>query len=309
VVTGYGHHVYVCTGFGGAGMKTVMIAGATGYLGRYLVRAFQQRGYRVRALVRDLARAQQQGLQADEWLEAEATQTETLKGGLDGVDWLVSSLGLTRQGDGLSYTEVDYQANLNLLNEALSAAVQRVAYIHVLAAESMPAVPLVAAKQAYVKALQAAPVASTVMAPSGFFSDMQDFLSMAQQGRVWLFGDGSKRLNPIHGADLALATVDAMEQGRQWVDIGGPEVFTQRELAELAFASLGKTPKISFLPDAIRRWSLPLLPWFLPRHWRGPAQFFLTALGQNMVGEIVGHHRLLASFKAQQNQPSANNRL
>jgi len=33
-------------------MKTVLIAGATGYLGRYTIHAFKQAGYRVRVLAR-----------------------------------------------------------------------------------------------------------------------------------------------------------------------------------------------------------------------------------------------------------------
>ena len=33
-------------------MKTVLVAGATGYLGRYLLQALRERGYAVRALVR-----------------------------------------------------------------------------------------------------------------------------------------------------------------------------------------------------------------------------------------------------------------
>jgi uncharacterized protein YbjT (DUF2867 family) len=56
--------------------------------------------------------------------------------------------------------------------------------------------PLVAAKQAFADRLDAAPITSTIVAPSGFFSDMADFLNMAKSGRVWLFGTGRLRLNP-----------------------------------------------------------------------------------------------------------------
>jgi uncharacterized protein YbjT (DUF2867 family) len=69
---------------------------------------------------------------------------------------------------------------------------------------------------------------------------MGDFLSMARSGRIWLFGTGATRINPIHGADLARAVVDTTEAGRGWLDVGGPEVFTQEEIAQLAFAALDR---------------------------------------------------------------------
>ena len=108
----------------------VLVAGATGYLGRFLCAEYARRGHHVSALVRDAARAE--GL-ADLSIEAEATRPETLEGIMDGMDLVVSSLGITRQADGLGYREVDFQANLNLLREAETAGVRRFAYVHVLA--------------------------------------------------------------------------------------------------------------------------------------------------------------------------------
>jgi uncharacterized protein YbjT (DUF2867 family) len=270
--------------------KTVLIAGATGYLGRHLTAEYARRGWRVRALVR-----RDTDLPA-ELVHAEATRPETLTGCMEGVDLVISALGITRQTDGLTYRDVDYQANVNLLEEALRAGVDRFAYIHVLNADRMAHVPLVAAKSGFVERLLASPVASTVIAPSGYFSDMGDFLSMAQAGRAWLFGDGQHRLNPIHGADLATATAEAIAAGRDWLDVGGPEVFTHEALARLAFAALDRPARITRLPDALRRAALCLLPWVTPARIHGPAQFFLTAMGGDMVGECHGTKRLADHF-------------
>lgn len=276
-------------------MKRVFIAGATGYLGRYLCAEYQRRGWYVIALVRKATQAAP--IAADQLVELQATQPATLKGVMAGVDLVVSSLGITRQTDSLSYMDVDYQANVNLLREAEQAGVNRFAYIHVLRANDMSHVPMVAAKSAFVADLQSSAIASTVVAPTGYFSDMGDFLAMAQSGRVWLFGDCSKRINPIHGADLAAATADAVEEGVAWCDIGGPDVFTQRELAELAFASLGKYPRITLLPDIFRRIALRVLPLVTPRRISGPARFFLSALALDMVGARHGSHHLKDYFE------------
>ena len=278
-------------------MQSVFIAGATGYLGRFLCAAYQARGDHVTALVRNRARAGD--LAADRLVEAEATRPDTLTGLMAGADLVVSALGITRQADGLGYREVDYGANLNLLHEAERAGVRRFAYVHVLNADAMRHVPLVAAKADFTDALQASPIASTVIAPSGYFSDMGDFLSMARSGRVWLFGPGSARINPIHGADLAHAITEATEAGRDWLDIGGPEVFTQNEIARLAFAALDRPARILHLPDMLRRITLAALPRLTPRRIHGPVQFFLTAMALDMVGECHGHHRLSTYFQTQ----------
>lgn len=276
-------------------MQSVFIAGATGYLGRYLCAEFQQRGWHVTALVRNAERAGK--LSADALVEAQATRPEELEGIMDGVDLVVSALGITRQADGLSYRDVDFQANLNLLRAAERSKVARFAYIHVINAEHMRHVPLVAAKADFVDALRGSPIASTVIAPTGYFSDMGDFLTMAQSGRVWLFGTGDHRINPIHGADLAKATADATEAGMTWLDVGGPEVFSQDEIAQLAFAALDRDARLTHLPDMLRRLALWLLPWLTPRRINGPAQFFLSAMAMDMVGEARGSHHLSAYFQ------------
>lgn len=277
-------------------MKHVLIAGATGYLGRHLCAEYQRRGWRVTALVR--RKTGRGDLAADTFIEAEATWPESLHGTMENIDLVVSALGITRQADGVGYWDVDYQANVNLLQEALRSNVRHFAFIHVLHADLMDHVPLVAAKSAFVRKLQTAGIQSTIIAPTGYFSDMGDFFTMAKAGRVWLFGNGQHRINPIDGADLATATFDAIAQGSAWADIGGPRTYTQDEIAELCFKALDKSPQITHLPDFLRRLSLWLLPRLAPRRIAGPAQFFLTAAAMNMTAPPHGTRQLTDHFQS-----------
>jgi uncharacterized protein YbjT (DUF2867 family) len=83
--------------------KTVLIAGSTGYLGRYAVWAFKRRGYRVRALTRSEEnlgrigpfRAPAVSDAVDEVFVGEVTKPETLEGLMQGVDLVFSSVGIS----------------------------------------------------------------------------------------------------------------------------------------------------------------------------------------------------------------------
>jgi uncharacterized protein YbjT (DUF2867 family) len=90
-------------------MKKVLVAGATGYLGRFVVKAFKAKGYWVRALGRSEAKLAPIKELADELFIGEVTDPGSLDGLCDGIDAVFSSVGITRQKDGLTYNDVDYQ--------------------------------------------------------------------------------------------------------------------------------------------------------------------------------------------------------
>ena len=167
-------------------MKRVLVAGATGYLAQYVVRAFKARGFRVRALGRSEARLDAVRDLADELFIGEVTDPGTLDGACKDIDIVFSSVGITRQKDGLTYMDVDYQGNRNLLDAAERAGVSKVVYVHVLNAENMLHVAMIQAKQRFVDALEASALDHTIVCPTGFFSDMEELLSMARSGRrIW----------------------------------------------------------------------------------------------------------------------------
>ncbi|GCB59521.1 MULTISPECIES: NAD-dependent epimerase/dehydratase family protein [Rhodococcus erythropolis group] len=110
-------------------MQTVLVAGATGYMGRYLVRELHRRGYRVKGLVRSRERAEQRGEfgapsllgLVDEWVVADVGNGSEMDGLCDGVDRVVSALGVTRQR--ADPWDIDFRANLRLLALAERSAV------------------------------------------------------------------------------------------------------------------------------------------------------------------------------------------
>lgn len=275
---------------------TVLIAGATGYLGRHLIQAYHAAGYRVHALARRPENLIDLDDQIDRIVFGEATKPETLKNAFGGIDQVISALGITRQTDGLTYQDVDYQANKNLLDEAVQAGIDHFAYIHVLHAEKMPHVAMAAAKSHFVRALTASPIKSTIICPSGFYSDLAEILDMARGGRVYLFGDGEAKISPIDGADLANACVAATEAGADRIDIGGPQSLTQNEIAKTAFEVLGKKPRITHIPLCLARFFVSIgkkLGW---HQQLGPIEFFLTASQMDMTAPHNGQITLTDDF-------------
>ncbi len=278
-------------------MKKVLVGGATGYLGRNVVKTLKDRGYWVRALGRSEARLDPIKEYADELFIGEVTDPDSLDGLCEDIDVVFSSVGITRQKDGLTYEDVDFQGNRNLLTIAEGSGVTRFVYVHVLNADALQHVAMVRAKQAFVDELERSAIRHTVICPTGFFSDMEEFLKMARSGRVYLFGNGSNRINPIHGADLAEVCVDVLHSSKLQLDVGGPEVFTYREIAELAFEVLDKPAKITCLPSKLIAAAIGAVRWITPVKTYGPIQFLSTVMTMDVVGETYGQRRLVDHFR------------
>ena len=282
---------------GASDMKKVLVAGATGYLGQFVIEVLKAKGYWIRALGRSAEKLAPVAGYADELFIGEVTDPDSLAGLCDGIDVVFSSVGITRQKDGLTYKDVDYQANRNLLTMAEAAGVSQFMYVHVLNAEKLEHVAMVQAKQAFVDDLKRSELDHTVVCPTGFFSDMEEFLSMARSGRVYLFGDGSNRINPIHGADLAEVCADALEIAESQIDVGGPEVFTYRQIAELAFDVLEQREKITCVPKRLVSAIVGALRWLTPAKVYGPAQFMASAMTMYVICQPHGQRRLADHFR------------
>ncbi len=109
---------------------------------------------------------------------------------------------------------------------------------------------------------------------------------------VYLFGDGLYRSNPIHGADLAVVCVEAIASRDRELEAGGPETLTHEKIAQTAFASLGKSPRITCIPDWLRKFILRSLQSFTTQKIHGPVEFFLTVMAMDMIAPEYGSRTL-----------------
>ena len=272
----------------------IALAGATGYLGKYIAKELISKGTNPTLIVRNSSKLVLNGQYT--LAKAEVTKVETLKGVFNGIDVVISTVGITRQKDGLTYMDVDFQANYNLLQEAHKAGVKKFIYVSAIHGDKFRNLKIFEAKEKFVDALKASGLDYTVIRPNGFFSDMKDFLQMAKEGKVYLFGDGNFKLNPIHGADLAKVIVERIDNHQQEIVVGGPDILTQNEIGVLALEAYGKPIKISHVPDWIRKVIIWTLRKFTSSKNYGPIEFFLTMLAQDNVAPRTGINRLETFF-------------
>ncbi len=280
----------------------VLLAGATGYLGSYIAKELQTRKIKTKLLVRNTKKAAMLQSIYSTLIPAELTQPNTLTPHFEGVTTVISTVGITRQKDGLTYMDVDYQGNLNLLNAAKKEGVQKFIYIAALNGDLHRNLKIMEAKEAFVDALKASGLSYCIIRPNGFFSDMKDFLQMAEKGKIYLFGNGEKKINPIHGADLAIACVDAIASTSTEINIGGPDILTQNEVAQAALLAYGKPIHIIHLPHLLRKGIIWLLRTFTSSKTYGPYEFFLTLRAEDAIAPRFGSHRLQSFFQKEVDQ-------
>jgi len=274
----------------------VLVAGSTGYLGKYLVRELKEHGYWVRALARDPGKLDDIREHIDDLYVGEVTEPDSLQSVCDGIDCVISAVGITRQKDGLTYMDVDYQGNVILLDRALENGVKRFMYVSVFNADRMMGLKIIQAKELFVDHLKASGIDFTIIRPTGFFSDMLDFLKMARKGRVAFFGTGEYRINPIHGQDLAEVCVKAIDDPTVEIEVGGPETFTHRQIAHLAFDVLNQRAKISTMPRWMVNIIIRIMRLTMPVKTYGPIEFLMTALTMDGVAPAYGEHNLRDFF-------------
>ncbi|MCP4599898.1 MAG: SDR family oxidoreductase [Proteobacteria bacterium] len=277
-------------------MKRVLVAGATGYLGSFVARELKERDYFVRALARSQEKLDHLKDSLDEIVQGEVTRPKTLENVCNGIDVVFSSIGITKQKDRLTFRDVDFQGNKNLLDAALRAGVKKFIYVSVFNGPNLPHLDIVKAHEDFVSAMKASGIDYTVLRPTGYFSDMGEFFEMAKKGRVYLIGKGASKINPIHGADLAKSCVDALANEQQEIDIGGPEIMTYSEIAELAFRALSKTPRITAVPVWVMKLTIALTKLF-NKHQSELLAFFTTAMTSDVVAPSTGSRTLNAHFR------------
>ncbi len=226
----------------------VAIAGAFGHLGYDVLKAAISKGYEVVALDIKEKDVEEKGKYV--FYPIDATKKETIAHVLDGVDVLISTVGLVSKSAKVTNYDVDLNGNLNLLEEAKNAGVKKFIYVSVIHAETAPDVPMLDSKYKFEEELKKSGLSYSIVRPTGYFYDIAHvFMPMIEKGKVTLLGKKNYPVNVIDTSDLADFIINHVETTENSFDeIGGKETYNYEEIAKMFFSASGKKVKISRAP-------------------------------------------------------------
>lgn len=270
----------------------ILLAWATWYLWSHIAKELMAQNIEFKAIVRDINKLEKLWIPKEYGIIWEITKPETLKWKLNWFDTVISCVWITRQKDGLTYMDVDYGANMNLLSEAKNSWITKMLYISAINGDKMKDIAIFKAKEWFVSELKKSWLKYTIMRPNWFFSDMKDFLDMAKWWRVYLFWNWNNKVNPIEWSDLAKSCIEKLFLESWEFSVWWPDILTHNDIAKLALKSLWKPEKISYIPDSFRWFVIKVLRIFTSVKFYGPFEFFLTIMWMDNIWEKTWKNRL-----------------
>jgi uncharacterized protein YbjT (DUF2867 family) len=265
-------------------MATILVTGATGFVGQALLAALTKEGHTVRATTRDLARSslsrgtvevpqsftrpQREATGAVEWVQCDVTNSAHLARALRGIDvayFLVHAMGSHSH----NYTQQERLGAQTFAAAAATAGCKRVIYLGGVAPARAPSAHL-KSRLDVGQLLRAGPVptlelrASMIIGPGSASWQIVRDLTL-RMPLLLLPPWTSSRTCPIAIQDVIVALVRALDvplSKSAWYDIPGPEVLRGTEMIARLAALRGRrarSVKVPYLAESISSLWLKLL--------------------------------------------------
>ena len=216
---------------------TILVTGATGRIGRQLVRQLVDRGADVRVLVRDPAKADFPA--AVTVAQGDMLDVDALRAAFSGVRTLFLLNGVA--GD-------EFTQALIALNLAREAGIERVVYLSVLHADRFVNVPHFAVKFGAERMIEQMGFSATILRPAYFMDNDATVKDVIVGHGVYPMPIGGKGIAMIDARDIA--EVAALELIRrhdapgklpvETLNLVGPDTLTGPQLASIWSDTLGR---------------------------------------------------------------------
>jgi len=225
----------------------VTVFGGSGFLGRHVVRALAKFGYRVRVAVRrpELAGYLQPLGRVGQIhpVQANLRHPGSIAAAVRDSDVVVNLVGILYERGRQRFDAV-HTAGAEAVAQAAALHGARLIHMSTLGASEESASEYARSKAAGEKAVLAAAPGATIFRPSIMFGPDDDFFNkFASLARIMpalpLIGGGHTRFQPAFVGDVAAAFAAAAAGGTRpgaTYELGGPEIFTFRELMEYVLA-------------------------------------------------------------------------
>jgi uncharacterized protein YbjT (DUF2867 family) len=246
----------------------ITIIGGSGFIGRHLVRALARESYRIRVACRrpDLAgHLQPLGTPGQiTAVQANVRYPASLAAACEGAHAVVNLVGVLYGSRTQSFDAVHIfgaEASARAAKAAKAAKAPIFIQMSALGANTASRSEYARSKAEGEARAKAAFPGATIIRPSIVFGPEDDFFNrFAGLARfspfLPLIGGGATRFQPVYVGDVAQAFVRliaAPELGGKTYELGGPEIFSFREILQYVLATIGR-----------RRLLLPI-PWGIAR--------------------------------------------
>lgn len=232
-----------------------LVTGATGSLGRRIVRQLREQDSSVRAFVRLYSNYGELEDRGAEIFIGDLTEARDIAKATRDIEYVISC-----HGSGKDAQAVDYRANIDLIDQAIVNNVKHFVFISVLGVDRGYQAPTFKAKREVEKYLMASGLNYTILRPTGFANNL---LPLAERfrdtGLYLLIGDNKNRSSIVSTDDLAkiaIASVTNPSAQNQVFAVGGAEVLTREDIPRIFAEVFQREPIIInpplFLFDGLR---------------------------------------------------------
>jgi NADH dehydrogenase len=237
---------------------SILLAGATGFVGNEIGRRLRRAGHRVTALLRhgpEHAKARELSDAGIGIVEGDLTDAQSLRKAVTGSETVISTVSSMPTGANDGLRHVDLEGTLALIEEAERAGVKRFVYISY-SGNIREESPLETAKRSCENRLLEGRMDAVILRPSYF---MEMWLSPAlgfdPTGRTArIYGTGEVKVSYISAmnvAEFAVASATRPYAQRKTIlELGGPEGISQLAAVRIFEQQLNLQIKVEHLPRA-----------------------------------------------------------
>jgi NADH dehydrogenase len=271
----------------------VTIFGASGFLGRHVVRALARDGYRIRAAVRrpDLAgHLQPLGYVGQiHAVQANLRHPASVEAAVQDAAVVINLVGILFER-GRQRFSVVHAGGAEMVARAAAAHGARLVHVSAIGADEHATATYARTKGLGEQAALAAVPEAVIFRPSIIFGPddafFNKFAAMARLSPLLpLVGGGRTRFQPVFGGDAVAKAVAGEAKPGTIYELGGPEVYTFKELMQFVLATIDRRRLLLPIPFWVAKLIGQLLQ-FLPSPLLTPDQVELLK-HDNVVSEAA----------------------